>query len=38
MDIVNYIHYERELFYYEIPCIATSAKKKWIKIGTCSQI
>jgi hypothetical protein len=38
-DVVNYIHYESVNFYYEIPCIATSAKKtKWTKVGTCTQI
>jgi hypothetical protein len=26
-DVVNYIHYESANFYYEIPCIATLAKK-----------
>jgi hypothetical protein len=38
-DVVNYIHYESVNLYYEIPCIATSAKKtKWTKVGTCTQI
>jgi hypothetical protein len=38
-DVVNYIHYESVNFYYEIPCIATSAKKtKWTKVGTCTHI
>jgi hypothetical protein len=38
-NAVNYIHYESANFYYEIPCIATSAKKKkWKKVETCNQI
>jgi hypothetical protein len=38
-DVVNYIHYECVNLYYEIPCIAISAKKtKWTKVGTCTQI